>query len=131
MRGLRFNVVDRREDKNVVPAAMLRGVAKRIAPFGWHIEIAGQRRRGERFRRMPWPTFRCRSCSATLGYPKSGARHWTRHQEPLPICSSLIDDGRCWIKLTGPYRITSDADIPYEDVDAEARALDEGMRRDA
>jgi 2-pyrone-4,6-dicarboxylate lactonase len=35
----------------------------------------------------------------------------------------LIDKGRCWIKLTGPYRITGTADLPYEDVDAAALAL--------
>ena len=39
VRGLRFNVVDRRENKNQVPADMLREVGKRIAPFGWHIEM--------------------------------------------------------------------------------------------
>ncbi len=39
VRGLRFNVVDRRDNKNQVPADMLRGVAKRIAPLGWHIEM--------------------------------------------------------------------------------------------
>ena len=28
----------------------------------------------------------------------------------------LLDGGQCWIKLTGPYRITSEADLPYADV---------------
>jgi predicted TIM-barrel fold metal-dependent hydrolase len=31
--------------------------------------------------------------------------------------------GRCWVKLTGPYRISGAADLPYEDVDAAAAEL--------
>ena len=34
----------------------------------------------------------------------------------------LIATGQCWIKLTGPYRI-SGVELPYEDVDEAARKL--------
>ncbi len=121
VRGLRFNVVDRREDKNVVPAAMLRDVAKRIAPFGWHIELLVNVDEAKDFANavsdIPVPVV-----LGHLGYPKSGARHWTRHPAFADLLG-LIDKGRCWIKLTGPYRISDSADVPYDDVDAAAHAL--------
>jgi 2-pyrone-4,6-dicarboxylate lactonase len=121
VRGLRFNVVDRREDKNVVPAAMLRDVAKRVAPFGWHIELLVNVDEAKDFAGVmadiPVPIV-----LGHLGYPKSGARQWTGHQAFADMLR-LIDKGRCWIKLTGPYRITATADVPYDDVDAAAQAL--------
>jgi 2-pyrone-4,6-dicarboxylate lactonase len=121
VRGLRFNVVDRREDKNVVPAAMLRDVAKRIAPFGWHIELLVNVDEAKDFASavadIPVPIV-----LGHLGYPKSGARSWTQHPAFADMLR-LIDKGRCWIKLTGPYRITGCVDLPYDDVDAAAHAL--------
>ena len=121
VRGLRLNVVDRRENKNVVPAAMLREVAKRIAPFGWHIELLVNVDEAKDFANaaadIPVPIV-----LGHLGYPKSGAGHWTKHAAFADMLR-LIDRGRCWIKLTGPYRITGSADVPYDDVDAAAHAL--------
>ena len=35
----------------------------------------------------------------------------------------MVRDGRCWVKLTGPYRISSFANLPYEDVFPYAEAL--------
>src|ERR1700730_4085029 len=39
IRGVRLNLVDRREGRNAVPVEMVRALAGRIAPFGWHIEF--------------------------------------------------------------------------------------------
>ncbi|AMN39417.1 amidohydrolase family protein [Rhodoplanes sp. Z2-YC6860] len=121
VRGLRFNVVDRREDKNVVPAAMLRDIARRIAPFGWHIELLVNVDEAKDIANavadIPVPIV-----LGHLGYPKSGAQHWTQHAAFAEMLR-LIAKGRCWIKLTGPYRISDSADVPYEDVDAAAHAL--------
>jgi 2-pyrone-4,6-dicarboxylate lactonase len=121
VRGLRFNVVDRRDNKNVVPTEMLRGLANRIAPFGWHIELLVNVDEAPRLAQsladIPVPVV-----LGHLGYPKSGARNWTAHPAFADLLR-LIDGGRCWIKLTGPYRISDMADVPYEDVDAAARSL--------
>ena len=34
----------------------------------------------------------------------------------------LMEDGRCWVKLTGPYRISS-GDLPYPGVTRTAKTL--------
>jgi len=121
VRGLRFNVVDRRENKNVVPTDMLRGVAARIAPFGWHIELLVNvdeaPRLGQSLADIPVPVV-----LGHLGYPKSGARTWTQHPAFADLLR-LLDGGRCWIKLTGAYRISAAPDVPYDDVDAAAHML--------
>ena len=121
VRGLRFNVVDRRENKNVVPSDMLRAVAKRIAPFGWHIELLVNMDEAPDFARavadIPVPIV-----LGHLGYPKSGAGQWTQHPAFADLVR-LLDGGRCWVKLTGPYRISGAPDVPYDDVDGAAQKL--------
>jgi predicted TIM-barrel fold metal-dependent hydrolase len=121
VRGLRFNVVDRRNEKNIVPVDVLRALARRIAPFNWHIELLVNVDQAPNFAHavadIPVPIV-----LGHLGYPKSGARHWTKSAAFADMLR-LIDRGRCWIKLTGPYRITDSGDLPYDDVDAAAHAL--------
>ena len=121
VRGLRFNVVDRRENKNVVPADLLRDVAKRIAPFGWHIELLVNVDEAPDFAQtvadIPVPVV-----LGHLGYPKGGAASWPE-KRPFADLLRLLDGGRCWIKLTGPYRISAAPDVPYPDVDAAAHRL--------
>jgi predicted TIM-barrel fold metal-dependent hydrolase len=121
VRGLRFNVVDRREHRNVLPAETLRTLARRIAPFGWHIELLVNVDEAPDFTQavagIPVPIV-----LGHLGYPRGGAADWPR-QPAFADLLRLLDDGRCWIKLTGPYRISAASDVPYADVDAAARKL--------
>jgi 2-pyrone-4,6-dicarboxylate lactonase len=121
VRGLRFNVVDRRENRNVVPADMLRAVARTIAPHGWHIEMLVQLDEAGDFAPL-LGSLGVPVVLGHLGYPKGLAATWT--QSPaFGALRRLIDGGQCWIKLTGPYRITTAPDLPYADVDEPARAL--------
>ena len=121
VRGLRFNVVDRHDNKNVVPVDMLRALASRIAAFGWHLELLINVDQAPGFAKavadIPVPIV-----LGHLGYPKSGARHWTQNPAFADLLR-LLDGGRCWIKLTGPYRISDEADVPYPDIDAAAHRL--------
>jgi predicted TIM-barrel fold metal-dependent hydrolase len=121
VRGLRFNVVDRREDRNIVPAGMLRDVAKRIAPHGWHIEMLVNLDEAGDFAPL-LGNLGVPVVLGHLGYPKAGAASWPQTQAFSDLLR-LLDSGRCWVKLTGPYRITTAADLPYADVDAPARRL--------
>jgi len=121
VRGLRFNVVDRRENRNAVQADLLRSVASRVAPFGWHIELLVNVDEAPDFAQalagIPVPIV-----LGHLGYPKGGARQWTGHRAFADLLA-LIERGRCWIKLTGPYRISAAPDVPYDDVDDAAHRL--------
>ena len=121
VRGLRFNVVDRRENKNQVPADMLRGVAKRIAARGWHIEMLVQLDEAGDFAPL-LGTLGVPVVIGHLGYPRALAKTWTQTSAFAELLK-LLDGGQCWIKLTGPYRITSEADMPYGDVVEPARKL--------
>jgi 2-pyrone-4,6-dicarboxylate lactonase len=121
VRGLRFNVVDRRDDKNQIPAAMLREVARRIAPFGWHVELLVNLDEAGDFAPL-LSGLGVPVVLGHLGYPKSGAATWP--QTPaFAALLRLLDEGQCWIKLTGPYRISAAGDLPYDDVDDAARRL--------
>ena len=121
MRGLRFNVVDVRANKNQVPADMLRGVAKRIAPYGWHIEMLVNLDEAGDFAPL-LGSLGVPVVLGHLGYPKGGAATWTGTRAFADLLR-LLDGGQCWIKLTGPYRITTAPDLPYGDTDEPARKL--------
>jgi predicted TIM-barrel fold metal-dependent hydrolase len=121
VRGLRFNVVDVRENKNQIPIDMLRGVAKRIAPYGWHIEMLVNLDEAGDFASL-LGSLGVPVVLGHLGYPKGGAATWAKTRAFADLLR-LIDRGQCWVKLTGPYRITTAPDLPYADVDEPARRL--------
>ncbi len=121
VRGLRFNVVDVRANKNQVPAEMLRGVARRIAARGWHIEMLVNLDEAGDFAPL-LGALGVPVVLGHLGYPKGGAAAWPQTRAFADLLR-LLDGGQCWIKLTGPYRITTASDLPYADVDEPARQL--------
>jgi predicted TIM-barrel fold metal-dependent hydrolase len=121
VRGVRLNLVDRREGRNSVPVASVRALADRIAPFGWHIEFLVNLDEAPGFAAavadLPVPIV-----LGHLGYPRAGARGWITAPGFADLLG-MLNGGRCWVKLTGPYRISGAADMPYEDVDAVAARL--------
>jgi 2-pyrone-4,6-dicarboxylate lactonase len=121
IRGVRLNLVDRREGRNAVPVELVRALAERIAPFGWHIEFLVNMDEAPGFAEavagLPVPIV-----LGHLGYPRAGARDWTSSPAFAGLLA-LLAGGRCWVKLTGPYRISGAADLPYDDVDAAAAEL--------
>jgi 2-pyrone-4,6-dicarboxylate lactonase len=121
VRGVRLNLVDRREGRNAVPAEIVRALADRIAPFGWHIEFLLNLDEAPGFAAAV-AGLPVAIVLGHLGYPRAGARDWIK----APAFASLMDllaGGRCWVKLTGPYRISGAPDLPYDDVDAAAARL--------
>jgi 2-pyrone-4,6-dicarboxylate lactonase len=121
IRGVRLNLVDRREGRNAVPVELVRALAERIAPFRWHIEFLVNMDEAPGFADavagLPVPIV-----LGHLGYPRAGARDWTASPAFASLLG-LLAGGRCWVKLTGPYRISGAPDLPYGDVDAAAAEL--------
>jgi 2-pyrone-4,6-dicarboxylate lactonase len=120
VRGLRFNVVDRRDARNVVPTDMLRAVAARVAPFGWHLELLVNLDEAADFASV-LGTLAVPIVLGHLGYPRGGARTWAQAPAFADLLR-LLATGQCWIKLTGPYRISA-IELRYEDVDEAAGKL--------
>ncbi len=118
-RGVRINIVDRRENRNVMVLDELMPLARRIAPMGWHIEFLLQADAvpdlAEAAAQLPVPIV-----LGHLGYvhaDKGGANN-----PGFQTLVRLMDTGRCWVKLTGPYRI-SGVELPYADIVPMAHAL--------
>ncbi len=96
-------------------------MARIIAPFGWHIEFLVNLDEAPRFAEqisgLPVDVV-----VGHLGYPKSSAGPWSSAGS-LDNFLRLFETGRCWVKLTGPYRISTAPDLPYADVTPLARRL--------
>jgi len=118
VRGVRVNVVDVREGKGSLPAERLRRLAARIAPLGWHLELLAhvdeyptlERDLGE----LPVDLV-----FGHLGYMRTGKGLGDPGFRAL---LRLASEGRAWVKLTGPYRIST-RPLPHEDVTPFAHAL--------
>jgi 2-pyrone-4,6-dicarboxylate lactonase len=123
IRGLRLNVVDHAGVRNVVPIDTVRKVAAAVAPYGWHIEFLINLDEasgfGEFVRSLPVDVV-----ASHLGYPRMGAAPWLADPSFVSLLR-LFESGRCWVKLTGPYRISAAPDLPYDDVVPLARRLAE------
>lgn len=118
VRGVRLNLVDIADKSNVLPVQKIRALAERVAPLGWHVELLAHA--------DDYPDLDAQLGDLPvdlvfghLGYVRPGA---TPQEPGFEALLRLIDAGRCWVKLTGPYRLTRDA-LPYPEVTALADAL--------
>ena len=98
IRGLRLNLVDRREGRNAVPVEIVRALADRIAPFGWHIEFLVNLDEAAGFAGAV-ANLAVPIVLGHMGYPRAGARSWIT-APAFDGLLSLLAGGRCWIKLT-------------------------------
>lgn len=120
VRGLRLNLVDRRDAGGALPHAMIAQLARRIAPLGWHIELLmhvdehaqGLPRLGDLGVPVVLGHFGYQAVGAAEDHP--GFRALLR----------LLASGAGWVKLSGPYRLTREP-LPYAACDALAAALRE------
>lgn len=118
VRGVRVNCVDRRERRNIVPIPYVTKLADKIKSLGWHIEFLLQVDAAA-------DLGICHDLDVDVVFGHCGYVHADRGGEWSPgfkALLKLLDGGRCWVKLTGPYRISLD-DLPYKDVSPMARAL--------
>ena len=118
VRGVRCNIVDVKEGKGRLPMEMLQALAERIAPLGWHLEFLMH---VDEFAELDvlLCDFPVEVVFGHLGYMR------TDHGLKAPGFQALLRllaTGRAWVKLTGPYRISTTG-LPYDDVTPFAHAL--------
>ena len=119
VRGVRCNVVDVLPDeKGKLPLGQLTRLARKIERFGWHIELLLHVDEFPDFDRA-FADFPVPVVIGHLGYMK------TDRGLEAPGFQALLRSmrgGRCWVKLTGPYRISTQP-FPHRDVTPFAHAL--------
>ena len=101
VRGVRCNIVDIKEGKGRLPIEMLKALADKVRPLGWHLEFL-----------MHVVFGHLGYMNTSLGISAPGYQAFLR----------LLKSGRAWAKFTGPYRISSHP-MPYADVASFAHAL--------
>jgi 2-pyrone-4,6-dicarboxylate lactonase len=124
VRGVRVNIVDVKDRKpGTLPMDSLRELAQRIAPLGWHLELLMH---ADEFPDLDekFADFPVEIVLGHLGYMTQGA---PLDHPGFQALLRLMKSGRAWVKLTGPYRITSER-IPYAPTVPYAHALLEANR---
>ena len=115
IRGLRFsNTV-----KNAMRPEALETVANRIRAFGWHVQLRTT------FRDLPdlepilmhLPVDICIDHMSSVP-PTEGVSH-----AAFKVLLRLIGTGRCWVKLSAPYKLSKTGPPSYFDMRPQAREL--------
>ena len=113
-RGVRLNLLF----KGGMALDELERIAHVIEPFGWHVQLLLDGREldqlADRFRRLPVDIVidHIGHMPATVGVNHPG----------FQTLLQLTREGRCWVKLSGAYRVSGER-FPYNDVVPFARAL--------
>lgn len=119
VRGVRVNIVDVKDRKaGTLPLEALTQLAARINPLGWHMEFLMHVDEFPDLDRM-LADFPVETVYGHLGYMK------TDHGPDNPGFHALLrmmQAGRAWAKLTGPYRISAEP-LPHADTNHYAHAL--------
>jgi len=119
VRGVRVNIVDVKDRKpGTLPMKSLSQLAQRIAPLGWHMEFLMHADEFPDLDRA-FADFPVEIVLGHLGYLTVGK---TPDDPGFQALLRLMKAGRAWVKLTGPYRISS-APLPYPDTASFAKAL--------
>jgi len=117
-RGIRINIAD----KGGMPFASMEvaaELARRLAPLGWHVEFLLHVHEIDDIAAL-LGQFPVDVVIGHLGYmPAERGADDAGFRRLL----KLLEGGRCWVKLTGTYRITGRLRLPYDDVTPLARAL--------
>lgn len=118
VRGVRCNIVDIAQDKGKLPLALLQRLGQRIRRFGWHVELLMH---ADEFPDMDraFADFPVDIVLGHLGYQRTDKGVGDPGFQAL---LRLMRSGKAWVKLTGPYRISSSG-RPYSDTVPFAHAL--------
>ncbi len=117
-RGIRVNIAD--PGGNPFKSfGELQRLADRLKAMRWHIELLLHVHEVDldELRRLP--------VDISIGhFGYMPARLGVDHPKYRAFLD-LVSEGRCWVKLTGPYRITARQQLPYDDTVPFAHALAE------
>ena len=111
VRGVRCNIVDVADKSAGLPIQYLTALAKRIAPFGWHLELLMH------VNEYPNLATVFENFPVDLVFGHFGYAH-AKHGVNDPGFQGLLNlmrEQRAWVKMTGPYRIC-DGGFPYADM---------------
>ena len=118
VRGVRINVVDVAHGKGVLPMAALTRLASRVQKFGWHVEFLMHADEYPDLDRQ-FADFPVDIVLGHLGYMKTDKGVANAGYQAM---LRLMQRGKCWVKLTGPYRISGQP-LPHADTVGFARTL--------
>ena len=111
VRGARLNIVDLKTGKGELPLAHIERLAARIQPFGWHIEFLMHVDEFPELDRM-LARLPVACVFGHLGYVRADKGIGMPGFEAL---LRLLRAGLAWVKLTGPYRIST-GPLPHADL---------------
>jgi predicted TIM-barrel fold metal-dependent hydrolase len=118
VRGVRINVVDVAEGKGKIAMEPLVALAERIKRYGWHVEFLMHADEFPQLDRL-FADFPVDIVLGHLGYMKTDKGL----QDPgFQALLRLAERGKAWVKLTGPYRISTEP-MPHTDTVPFAHAL--------
>jgi predicted TIM-barrel fold metal-dependent hydrolase len=118
VRGVRINVVDVAENKGVIPIEALAKLGRRIKRYGWHVEFLMHADEFENLDEI-FADFPVDIVLGHLGYMSTDKG---LEQPGFQSLLRLMQLGKAWVKLTGPYRISKQP-LPHADTVPFAHAL--------
>jgi len=117
VRGVRFTLHD--PATAVTAPEMIEPIAARIAEIGWHAQL---HLRGDQLVAMADTVARL-PCTLVIDHMGRMPQPGGVQHPAFAIVLRLLDSGRAWVKLSGPYLDTRKGPPAYADVAPVARAL--------
>lgn len=118
IRGVRFNLVDVKKPSAGLPLDEITFFAERLSSRKWHVELLIH---VDDYPDFYWlfTDFPTEIVVGHFGYFRPGCHLADPGFQGM---MKLAVSGKCWVKLTGPYRISAE-ELPYADVEPFAQAL--------
>jgi D-galactarolactone isomerase len=115
IRGLRFSLHD--ANTAVTSAEMIEPLANRVAEMGWHVQL---HLRGEQIAEMA-DIIRRLPCPIVIDHMGRMPQPEGVNHRAFAIVAGLLQSGRGWLKLSGPYLDTTIGSPRYPDITRVAR----------
>src|SRR6185312_648240 len=115
IRGVRFHM----QKGGVLPWEALEGLAAKVLPFGWHVQLQLDGRE------LTEHETRLKDLPGTLVIDHVGkfGQPITTTHPGFAVLLRLLDTGKCWVKLSAPYESSKIGPPRYDDVAALAHIL--------